>query len=77
MKQETAYLRARVGSTKKITNSCASDRSGCSRVTTLDSRDGCDGDLLLAKASFDVGNGRGDQEKLGDHGVVCVRRARS
>jgi len=61
------YLSTSIGSTEKVTNGGSSNRCCSTSLSTLNSRDGSNGDLLLAETGFDVGDHRRDEDSLGNH----------
>jgi hypothetical protein len=66
---KVSYLGTGVGCTQKVTdggtgNSCRSTAS-----TTLNRRDGSDGNVLLAETGLDVGDQSRDEDNLGNH--IC------
>lgn len=63
------YLGTGVGSTEEVAD-CSSSNSGRGTgITALNRRDGLDRELLLAKASFDVGDERHGHKNLVLHDV--------
>jgi hypothetical protein len=64
---DKSYLGASIGSTQKVTDSGSSNGSRGTGSTSLNSRDGSNGDLLLAETGFDVGDHRRDEDSLGNH----------
>lgn len=69
LKSGEAYLVARVCSTKQVRDGRTSNSRSSTSITTLNTADSIDRDLLLTETGLDVGDHRRDHESLGNH--VC------
>jgi hypothetical protein len=74
MSDSDPYLSTSIGSTKKVADGGSSNGCRSTGVSTLNSRNGSNGDLLLAETGFDVGDHRRDEDSLGNHigGGICT-----
>jgi hypothetical protein len=68
----SSHLGTSVGCAQEIANSGTSNGSCSTCVTTLNARDCSNRNLLLAEASLDVGDHKGDEKSLGNHICGCV-----
>lgn len=63
------YLSTGVGSTEKVGDGSTSNGGSGTSITTLNSGDGRDRDILLAETGLNVGNCQSNEEELGNHDV--------